>query len=155
MTDERFKFNGANNCIEYDNESILLDSYGEDIAELLNELHEENKELKKVNAQFDILIKNNQLAYIDLKKENEQLKQQLKSIDDNFELNWYQNYVEFDKDKLEIKDVHTKIYLNGTGLLIEVYIPQIDEYYRFKYYVTGRNLMDRFIREYHSKGDVE
>ena len=43
MTEKRFRFNGMSNCIEYDNESILLDSYGEDIAELLNELHEEKE----------------------------------------------------------------------------------------------------------------
>ena len=36
MTAKRFRFNGMTNCIEYDNESILLDSYGEDIEELLN-----------------------------------------------------------------------------------------------------------------------
>lgn len=36
MTAKRFRFNGRTNCIEYDNESILLDSYGEDIEELLN-----------------------------------------------------------------------------------------------------------------------
>ena len=42
MTGKRFKFNGRNNCIEYDGKSILLDSYGEDIEELLNELNECN-----------------------------------------------------------------------------------------------------------------
>ena len=46
---KRFKFNGRNNCIEYDGKSILLDSYGEDIEELLNELHEENESLKEEN----------------------------------------------------------------------------------------------------------
>lgn len=46
MTAKRFKFNGRTNCIEYDNKSILLDSYGEDIEELLNELYEENEQLK-------------------------------------------------------------------------------------------------------------
>lgn len=50
MTDKRFKFNGRTNCIEYDNKSILLDSYGEDIEDLLNELYEENQALiKKVD----------------------------------------------------------------------------------------------------------
>ena len=59
---KRFKFNGRNNCIEYNGKSILLDSYGEDIEELLNELHEENQQLKKeienlkqglIHAAFD------------------------------------------------------------------------------------------------------
>ena len=36
MTAKRFRFNGRTNCIEYDGKSILLDSYGEDIEELLN-----------------------------------------------------------------------------------------------------------------------
>ena len=50
------------------------------VCELLNHLHEENKELKKENAQFDILIKNNQLAYIDLEKENEQLRKENQTL---------------------------------------------------------------------------
>ena len=53
---------------------------GHEIVDLLNALHEENKELKKENAQFDILIKNNQLAYIDLEKENEQLKSEINML---------------------------------------------------------------------------
>lgn len=40
MTAKRFKFNGRTNCIEYDGKSILLDSYGEDIEELLNLFNE-------------------------------------------------------------------------------------------------------------------
>ena len=75
MTAKRFRY-------------ILFDGfedYGEyispnEVVNLLNALHEENKELKKENAQFDILIKNNQLAYIDLEKENEQLKQSQTSM---------------------------------------------------------------------------
>ena len=47
MTAKRFKVNGRTNCIEYDGKSFLLDSYGEDIEELLNELHEENQALKQ------------------------------------------------------------------------------------------------------------
>lgn len=63
MTDKRFRFNGRTNCIEYDNKSILLDSYGEDIEELLNELYEENKALKKQNKRLhDDLHKVNQIA---------------------------------------------------------------------------------------------
>ena len=49
---KRFVFNGCINCIEYDAKSILLDSYGEEIEELLNGLHEENQELRLV---IDIL----------------------------------------------------------------------------------------------------
>ena len=52
----------------------------EAIVGCLNALHEENQRLKQKNAQFDILIKNNQLAYIDLEKENEQLQKELDYI---------------------------------------------------------------------------
>ena len=36
MTAKRFRFNSRTNCIEYDNKSILLDSYGEDIEEIFD-----------------------------------------------------------------------------------------------------------------------
>lgn len=97
------------------------------IADLLSELHEENK----------------------------QLKQRLQKIQNSFEINWTQNYVEFNKDKLYIKDNNTEIRLNGTNLFIEVYIPEINEYYRFKYRVTGRDLMRKFIENYNSNSDAE
>ncbi len=67
MTVKRFKFNGMTNCIEYDGKSILLDSYGEDIEELLNELHEE------VQLQ-SIVIKGYQERNDRLFKEKEQLR---------------------------------------------------------------------------------
>ena len=44
--DKRFRFNGCTNCIEYEDKSILLDSYGEEIEELLNELNDENTHIK-------------------------------------------------------------------------------------------------------------
>ena len=56
---KRFKFNGATNCIEYDGKSILLDSYGEDIEELLNELHEENEQCKMLIATLRNIILEN------------------------------------------------------------------------------------------------
>ena len=46
MTEKRFRFDGGSNCIDYDGKSILLDSHGEEIEELLNALHEENHEQK-------------------------------------------------------------------------------------------------------------
>ena len=107
----------------------------EEINERLNELYDSNKQLKK---------------------ENEQLKQQLQKIQDSFRVSWTQNYVEFDKDKLYIKDNNTEIRLNNTNLFIEVYIPQTDEYYRFRYIVTGRSSkMREFINNYDSNGDDE
>ena len=76
MTAKRFRFNGRTNCIEYDNKSILLDSYGEDIEELLNELHEENQKCKEYNA---ILYSNTAKNEKELLKENEQLKDSVMS----------------------------------------------------------------------------
>lgn len=57
-------------------------SIGE-ILEKLNELADENKLLKKENMQLDILITNNQLAYIDLEKENEVCKEAYNEIKSN------------------------------------------------------------------------
>ena len=56
MTAKRFRFNGRTNCIEYDNKSILLDSYGEDIEELLNELYEANMILKGEVAHYKLIL---------------------------------------------------------------------------------------------------
>lgn len=90
----------------------------------------------------------------ELFKENELLKKELQKIQDSFELSWTQNYIEFDQDKLYIKDNNTEIRLDGTNLFIEVYIPQTDEYYRFNYIVSGRrNIMREFIKDYNSGDD--
>ena len=90
-----------------------------------------------------------------LVEENEQLKTQLQEIQNSFEFNCTQNYEEFNKDKLYLKDTNTKLCLDGENLFIEVYISQINEYYRFKYRVTGRSLMREFIENYNSKEDLE
>lgn len=77
MTEKRFTVDeGLENILCWEiNDKENEDMTCGECAKLLNELYEENKEFKKENAQFDILIKNNQLAYIDLEKENEELKQ--------------------------------------------------------------------------------
>lgn len=81
MTAKRFKFNGRNNCIEYDGKSILLDSYGEDIEELLNELNDENEQLKfqlqntyDQRDEFHRGARENANRVGKLEKENEQLR---------------------------------------------------------------------------------
>lgn len=56
MTEKRFMFNGCTNCIEYDDKSILLDSYGEEIEELLNELSDENEQLKGEVAHYKLIL---------------------------------------------------------------------------------------------------
>ena len=90
-----------------------------------------------------------------LYEENKQLKQQLKSIKDGFEFSYTENHTEFDKDKLIVIDTHTKIHLNNRNLFIKVYIPQFDDFYHFKYTITGRSLMKEFIENYNSNGDLE
>ena len=64
MTEKRFRFNGRTNCIEYDNESILLDSYGEDIEELLNALNDENEQLKNLCKTLIKHIEKKSIAFI-------------------------------------------------------------------------------------------
>ena len=89
----------------------------EDLCLLLNELHEENN----------------------------QLKQQLKSIEDSFKFSCTENHIEFNKDKLKIEDTHTEITLKDGKLYISVFIPQLNEYVKFFYLVTGRKMEREFI----------
>lgn len=59
MTEERFTFNGYQNTIEYDGKSILLDSYGEKIADLLNSQAEQIQELDNKQFKTTHTIQNN------------------------------------------------------------------------------------------------
>lgn len=119
------------------------------ILDLLNELSDENEQLKegiklqaiavadgeitKVNTdEFIQLCKENN----ELSNENEQLKQQI----NNIRLDWNQDYRDFNKDTLYIEDRNTKIKLKNGRLYIEVFIPKINEYFRFNYIVVGRKL---------------
>lgn len=70
-------------------------------------------------------------------KENLELKKELESIENDFKFSWTHDCVSFDGDKMDIKDVHTRISLNNGKLFIEVFIPETDDYYRFMFYVTG------------------
>ena len=89
----------------------------EDLCLLLNELHEENN----------------------------QLKQQLKSIEDSFKFSCTENHIEFNKDKLKVEDTHTELTLKDGKLCISVFIPQLNEYVKFFYLVTGRKMEREFI----------
>lgn len=82
-----------------------------------------------------------------LKRENEQLKQQINDI----RFDWSQDYREFHKDTLYIEDHNTKIKLKDGRLYIDVFIPELGEYFRFDYIVTGRKLE----KEYIIKGDCD
>ena len=109
-----------------------------------------------MGEEFAHLLNLYQQTLDKVEKENWQLKQQLQKIQDSFEVSWTQNYIEFDKDKLYIRDHNTEIRLDDRNLFIEVYIPQTDEYYRFRYIVTGRSSkMREFIKNYNSSGDDE
>lgn len=88
----------------------------------------------------------------DLSNENEQLKQQLKSIENSFEFSCTENYIEFDKDELNIRDTHTELMLKDGKLCISIFIPQINDYFKFFYLVTGRRFEREFIKY---GGDVE
>lgn len=91
----------------------------------------------------------------ELSDENEQLKQQLQKIQDSFEFSMTKNRVELNKDKLYIKDMNTELRLNGENLFIEVYIPQAQECYRFRYIVAGVDTIREFFENCNSKGDTE
>lgn len=85
---------------------------------------------------------------LDLLNKNEQLKQQINDI----RLDWNQDCREFNKDTLYIEDHNTKIKLKDGILYIEVFIPKINNYFRFNYIVTGRRLE----KEYNTiKGDSD
>ena len=114
---------------------------GEDVVRLLNEQDKKNIEVST--------------KYSQLEKENEKLKKELKNIESSFEFSCTENYTEFNKDKLIVKDTHTKIHLDDGKLFIEIYIPQINGFYRFKYTIIGKNLMREFIENYNPKGDMK
>ena len=78
-----------------------------------------------------------------LYNENEQLK--LKQDKNNFEFKYHENYHEWDKDKLLIKENQSRIELKDGILTIRVYLPDINQIYNFKYRVVGR--YDRIIEE--------
>lgn len=86
-----------------------------------------------------------------LAEENEQLKQQLKSIEDSFKFSCTENHIEFNKDTLKVEDTHTELTLEDGKLRISVFIPQINEYVKFFYCVTGRKMEREFINY---EGDV-
>ena len=81
----------------------------------------------------------------ELSDENEQLKQQLKNIEDSFKFSCTENHIEFNKDTLKVEDTHTELTLKDGKLCISVFIPQLNEYVKFFYLVTGRKMGREFI----------
>ena len=100
-------------------------------------------------VDFDKFNKESADALIDkvnaLYEENEELKQQLKSIEDSFKFSCTENHIEFNKDKLKVEDTHTELTLKDGKLCISVFIPQLNEYVKFFYLVTGRKMEREFI----------
>ena len=88
----------------------------------------------------------------ELHEENEQLKQQLESIEDSFKFSCTENHFEFNKDEIKVEDTHTELTLKDGKLYISVFIPQLNEYVKFFYLVTGRKMEREFINY---EGDVE
>ena len=117
----------------------------EDLCLLLNELNDENKKLKiflkAVNEELDLANRD----YDTLEEENNQLKQQLKSMEDSFKFSCTENHIEFNKDKLKVEDTHTELTLKDGKLCISVFIPQLNDYVKFFYLVTGRKMEREFI----------
>ena len=50
----------------------------------------------------------------------------------------HENHLEFYKDSLYIKDAHTEIKLKDMEIIIKVYAPRLDDFFMFKYIVTGK-----------------
>lgn len=132
MTEKQFVRTIAGQIYDIKNDKFFEEDYvdkpigyEDDLVTFLNELSEKNENLEK---------------------ENEQLKKQLNDIT----LNWTQNHQQFDKDTLHIKDNNTEINLKDRNLCIEVFAPEINEYFRFRYIVTGR-IFERTL-EYSEEG---
>ena len=133
MTEKRFVYyehKGADYILDTPNKSL-------DFIEMLGDCLEAEEIVDLLNCLND---------------ENKQLKQQLKNIENSFKFSWTENHIEFNKDKLKVEDTHTEITLKDGKLYISVFIPQLNEYVKFFYLVTGRKMEREFINY---KGDVE
>ena len=121
------------------------------LIDKVNALYEENEKLKIfLRAVNEELVLANRDCDT-LEEENEQLKQQLKSIEDSFKFSCTENHIEFNKDTLKVEDTHTELTLKDGKLCISVFIPQLNEYVKFFYWVTGRKMEREFINY---EGDV-
>ena len=149
MTEKRFTQKDEDNWEILDRNKHFAYAHdgrqAEKIIQELNELVETNRELHKDNKQLKQGLNDDLELIGQLQKENEQLKQQLKSIEDSFKFSCTENHIEFNKDKLKIEDTHTELTLKDGKLYISVFIPQLNEYVKFFYLVTGRKMEREFI----------
>lgn len=126
MTQKRFVYyehKGADYILENPNTDL-------DFIEMLGDCLDEKEIVNRLNGLYE---------------ENEQLKKELKSIEDSFKFSCTENHIEFNKDTLKVEDTHTEITLKDGKLYISVFIPQLNEYVRFFYLVTGRKMEREFI----------
>ena len=163
MTEKRFSVKKSGNGLFYRDGDYEIDNTIQFIIETvemkLNQLSDENEQLRKENDMFSCelsvsankeISRNCRIA--ELEEENEQLKKELKSIEDSFKFSCTENHIEFNKDKLKVEDTHTELTLKDGKLYISVFIPQLNEYVKFFYWVTGRKMEREFINY---DGDVE
>lgn len=139
----------ASNTVDDGSEPNCADTRS--VLHLLNELSDSNP-YEERHWYLKKMLDKSWKQYYKQKDENEQLKQQLKSIEDSFKFSCTENHIEFNKDKLIVEDTHTELTLKDGKLCISVFIPQLNEYVKFFYLVTGRKMEREFINY---EGDVE
>ena len=106
MTEKRFKytFEGIEDTLESDEEYKYTpcnkDGF-QDLCEMLNELNNENKQLKSINQDHKDHLADFYADYDRLEKENEQLKSDLKSYQ-----NMVKQYINLHIDKIRRRYVN-------------------------------------------------
>ena len=118
-----------------------------EIIELLEQLPIEKDTIQKQHS-YELTKK---LEYksklIDTQKQNQELKQLLKQQSEGFQCTIEENYAEFNKDKIYIKDNNTQINLKNGKIDITIYIPQINNIKRFSYFITGKTITERYLED--------
>jgi len=158
MTGKRFKLGDYSNNLQeiwFDEDYIIVrQDDAERLCELLNNFNNENKQL---TIEKDTIQKQHsyeltkKLEYksklIDTQKQNHELKQLLKQQSEGFQCTIEENYTEFNKDKIYIKDNNTQINLKNGKIDIIIYIPQINDIKRFSYFITGKTITERYLED--------
>ena len=114
------------------------------VLHLLNELSDNNPNEEK-HWYLKKMLDKSWKQYHEQKEENEQLKQQLKSIEDSFKFSCTENHFEFNNDEIKVEDTHTEITLNNGKLSITVYKTQLNEDDKYLYWITERKMEREFI----------
>ena len=56
--------------------------------------------------------------------------------EDNFAFDYTVDYHQINSNKLNVRDKHTRIKMDGERIIIELFTPKLKPY-RFAYYITG------------------